>query len=97
MAETARAGWDEAMRGNGSDSAFVRWLTRKPAAGQDDHRPGGGWRAMGVLDPSLPDLNGGRRGVGAAFAGLTFAILCGFYDFRIWTGQATRLTYFIIF
>jgi hypothetical protein len=34
---------------------------------------------------------------GAAFTGLIFAILYGFYDFGIWTRRAARLTYFIIF
>jgi hypothetical protein len=36
-------------------------------------------------------------GAGAALSGFVFAVLCGFYDFRIWTKRATRLTYFIVF
>jgi hypothetical protein len=97
VAEAARAGWDEAMRGNGSDSAFVRWLTRKPLPVKMTASRAicGLLWALWTVVCLIYMVDGG--GAGAAFTGLIFAVLCGFYDFRIWTKRATRLAFFIIF
>ena len=77
MAGAARAGWDEAMRGNGSDSAFVRWLTRKPLPiKMTTARVVAGvlWAFWTLLFLIYMVVGGG---VGDAFTGLIFAILCG--------------------
>jgi hypothetical protein len=93
VAEAARAEWDRAMAGNGSDSGFVRWLTRKPLPIQmTTDRVICGllwalWTVVGLI------WIGSGGAAGAAFS--VFAVLCGFYDFRIWTKRATRLTYLI--
>ena len=90
MAEAARAGWDEAVRGDGSDSAFVRWLTRKslPVKMTTARVVAGALWAFWTLLLLIYMVVGG--GIGAAFTGLIFAILCGLYDFCIWTRRATR-------
>jgi hypothetical protein len=36
-------------------------------------------------------------GAGGAVFGFIFAVLCGFYAWRIWTRRAKRLTIFLIF
>jgi hypothetical protein len=97
VAEAARAEWDQAMRGNGSDSAFVRWLTRKPLPiNMTTNRVVCGllWAFWTVVCLIYMVAGGGA---GAAFTGFIFAVLCGFYDWRIWTKRATRLAYFIVF
>jgi hypothetical protein len=97
VAEAARAEWDQAIRGNGSDSAFVRWLTRKPLPiKMTTNRVICGllW-ALWTVVCLICMVAGG--GAGAAFTGFIFAVLCGFYDWRIWTKRATRLAYFIVF
>jgi hypothetical protein len=96
VAEAARAGWDEAMRGT-DPTAFVRWLTRKPLPIKMSAARvicGLLW-ALRTLVCLIYMVNGG--GASAAITGLIFAVLCGFYDFRIWTRRATRLTFFTIF
>ena len=91
----ARAGYDKAMAGNGSGSAFVRWLTRKPLPVKFTL-----WRALcGLcwLFWTFVCVLGTFAAPGAWHAGcFILAVLSGFYDWRIWTRRARRLTLLII-
>jgi hypothetical protein len=95
-AEAARAGWDQAMQGNGSDSGFVRWLTRKPLPVKMT-----GYRilcglcwAFWTIVFTVGTFVAPGFGHVACFL---LAALCGLYDWRIWTRRATRLSWLIIF
>ena len=87
----------EAKRGNGSDNAFVRWLTRKPLpVKMTGYRIACGfcwafWTFLFALDVLLVP------GSGTKFFGLLLGILTGYYDWRIWTRRASYLTIFFIF
>jgi hypothetical protein len=95
-AEAAQARYAEAMAGNGSDSAFVRWLTRKPLPVKfSTYRAvcGACWAFW-----TLAFTIGIFAAPGAGHIGcLILAALCGLYDFRIWTRRAKYLTVFIVF
>jgi hypothetical protein len=94
-AGAARATYDTAMAGNGSDNAFVRWLTRKPLPVKFTV-----WRALcGLcwLFWTFVCILGTFAAPGAWHVGcFILAVLSGFYDWRIWTRRARRLTLFII-
>ena len=94
-AEAARADYYKAMAGNGSDNASVRWLTRKPLPVKFTL-----WRALcGLcwLFWTFVFVLGTFAAPGAGHAGcFILAVLSGFYDWRIWTRRARRLTLFII-
>lgn len=88
----------EAKRGNGSDNAFVRWLTRKPLpVKMTGYRIACGlcWAFWTFLFLAAALFSG------AGFAGGTFlfllGLLTGLYDWRIWTRRANYLTIFFIF
>ena len=94
-AAAARAGYDTAMAGNGSGSAFVRWLTRRPLPVKFTV-----WRALCGLCwlfwtfvfVLVTFAAPGAWHVG----GFILAVLSGFYDWRIWTRRARRLTLFVV-
>jgi hypothetical protein len=95
-AEAARAGWDQAMQGNGSDSGFARWLTRKPLPVKMT-----GYRVLCGLCWAFWTIvftvgTFAAPGFGHV-ACLVLAVLSGLYDWRIWTRRATRLSWLIIF
>jgi hypothetical protein len=87
----------EAKRGNGSDNAFVRWLTRKPLpVKMTGYRIACGlcwafWTFLFALAVLFVP------GFGTKFFGLLLGILTGYYDWRIWTRRANYLTIFFIF
>ena len=97
-AEAARAGWDEAKLGNGSESPFIRWLTRKPLpVKMTGYRIACGlcwafWTVIFTVGtfayPGNPAMN---------FFFFLLAALSGLYDWRIWTKRASRLSWLIIF
>ena len=94
-AQAYKARIDEAMRGNGSDNAFVRWLTRKPLPiKMTANRVICGiiwafWTFVGLLGMILAP-GGGH------FGGFLIAALAGFYTWRIFTKRATSLWFFIV-
>jgi len=86
----------EAMRGNGSDNAFVRWLTRRPLpVKMTTYRVMCGlcWAFWTFLF-TVGIIVAPGFGHVASFA---LAVLCGLYTWRIWTRRAKYLTIFIVF
>lgn len=95
--EARQAAIAEAKRGNGSDNAFERWLTRKPLpVKMTGYRIACGlcwafWTFLFALEVLfVPSF-------GTKFFGLLLGFLTGYYDWRIWTRRASYLTIFFIF
>jgi hypothetical protein len=97
-AQARKAEFDKAMQGNGSDNPFVRWLTRKPLpVKMTGYRIACGlcwafwtfllWAAMLFSDPGV------AGGIWLFFLGA----LAAYYDWRIWTRRAKRLSFILIF
>jgi hypothetical protein len=94
--QAQQAAVDEAKRGNGSDSAFMRWLTRKPLPVKMTT-----YRVMCGLCWAFWTFLFAVATIAAPGFGhvicFVLAVLCGLYDYRIWTRRASYLTIFIVF